>query len=116
MDVYEEQDFDVCVDLQKVELVLPGCSSQDTDSAANEKLDYSLFMLGLLPWLFFLSLLGSASASVTGRVKVRYLSCQKSRVESRAPHDVFFVSSHMIRLLESSYHFHSGAYSTLQQH
>lgn len=36
MDVYEEQDFDDCVDLQKVELVLPGCSSRDTDST-NEK-------------------------------------------------------------------------------
>jgi hypothetical protein len=55
MDVYEEQDFDDCVDLQKVELVLLGCSSQDTDSAAMKRLDYSLFMLGLLPWLLALS-------------------------------------------------------------
>ena len=65
MDVYEEQDFDDCVDLQKVELVLLGCSSQDTDSAAMKRLDYSLFMLGLLPWLLALS--PRLGLSMTGR-------------------------------------------------
>jgi hypothetical protein len=70
MDVYEEQDFDDCVDLQKVELVLLGCSSRDMDSAANERLDYSLFMLGLLPWLLALSpRLGLASVTGRGRRK-----------------------------------------------
>ncbi len=87
MDVYEEQDFDDCVDLQKVELVLLGCSSRDMDSAANE----SLIILCWSPSLASCSLSSARPRISDGagekkkiRVKVRNLLCQESRAESRA--------------------------------
>jgi hypothetical protein len=91
MDVYEGQDFDDCVDLKIVELVILVCSSPDNQQTPRrmKRLDYSLFMLGLLG--FLLSLLGSVSASSVTLVswggkkksEVKNLSCQESRGQSR---------------------------------